>query len=87
MTILAFLLSVVAIFISGTRGVVVWVLGTALLWFLCDRAFLTYLTTGQAPPILLIAVGISVLSILIGRWWGLLFNLLASVLLFVNVWV
>lgn len=80
MVLLSFALLVVAIFVGQFKGAVLWGVGTlALIYLSGTNPALPY--EGHGLPILLGIVCINLLSIFIGRWWGLLFNLVASVVL------
>lgn len=86
MQFLSLILSVVSIFIGGAKGCKVWLIGTAIILII---SFGLVLSVGSFPKVnshdtvlVVASIAITIVSIMISRWWGLLFNICATVVLF-----
>ena len=76
---LSFILVVAAIFVGKGKGLALWAAGSVALYFLYNQqAQVMQACQDGNLPIVLFFAAITAVSILISRWWGLIFYFVAS---------
>lgn len=81
MSLLALIVLVAAIFLSGWRGIALWVGCTIVLAALFRATYHPLFSfEGFGNPIFLCGIGINIISILLGRWKGLFLNIGATII-------